>query len=158
MTFKQLLESKNLTSYHLSKLSFVPVSTIDDLVKEKSNIYDCKLRTILNIASAFHMTIDEFISSIYDNPLQNKIDSKTGKPIDKSYLEYGLPIYLQTSINNMIAGKEKVKHGEDYSLYDCDFCDVQASINCAQVDGDISEEQAWFLREKYLGMRKEDNT
>lgn len=38
--------------------------------------------------------------------------------------------------------------------YDCLGSELNASINAAEIDGDISEEQAWYLREKYLKMRR----
>ncbi len=79
----------------------------------------------------------------------NMIDS------EKDYLEYGLPTYLEDSKQKFIAGEEKYKQG-DYTLFDGDYCEFQSDINVAEVNGDISSEQAWYLREKYLGIMKED--
>lgn len=84
----------------------------------------------------------------------SEYEQETGKPVDKSYLECGLPPYLQESLNKMKECNAKLERGEAYSYWDCDFMELQSDINCAEVDGDISEEQAWYLREKYLEIRK----
>ena len=63
----------------------------------------------------------------------------TGLPADTSYLECGLPDFLRESIAQM----------------DCDYCNLQADINNAEVNQVISSEQAWYLREKYLRMERE---
>ena len=42
--------------------------------------------------------------------------------------------------------------------FDCLYCELQSDINVAEVENLISSDQAWDLREKYLGLRKEDNT
>lgn len=38
-----------------------------------------------------------------------------------------------------------------------DWCVLNSNINIFEVEGIISSEQAWYLREKYLGMKSEDN-
>lgn len=79
---------------------------------------------------------------------------KTGKPKDRSYLECGLPDFLQESIHNMKAAWEKLDRGEEYMRWDCDYCSLQSDINNAEVNQLISSEQAWFLREKYLRLER----
>ena len=74
--------------------------------------------------------------------------------MDKDYLELHLPAYLQNALDLFIIGKKKHEAG-GYLHFDCDYCFLQSSINCAEVDLDISSEQAWYLREKYLGFTKE---
>lgn len=76
-------------------------------------------------------------------------DAKTGLPKDNGYLEYGLPPFLQESIKAMDAG--------DPELWDCLYCELQSDINVAEVEQIITPEQAWYLREKYLGIKKEQN-
>lgn len=85
----------------------------------------------------------------------NEFDKKTGLPLDKSYLECGLPDFLKESISKMIFAWEKLDNNEPYSMWDCDYCDLQADINYSEVEDLISTEQAWFLREKYLRQRRE---
>ena len=72
------------------------------------------------------------------------IDSN-GKPIDKSYLETDLPGSLQKAIDDYIQGeKEQVLH------LDCLSDEVYGSINSNFWAGRITEEQAVYLRKKYL--------
>ena len=63
--------------------------------------------------------------------------------------------FLSDSIEAMKRAWEKIEHGEEYSEWDCDFCDLQSSINVAEVEQAISPDQAWHLREKYLGLERE---
>ncbi len=78
-----------------------------------------------------------------------------GLPEDKSYLECGLPAFLQESVSAMQAAWDKLDRGEIYCRWDCDFCNLQADINNAEVNLMISPQQAWYLREKYLRIAKE---
>lgn len=77
-----------------------------------------------------------------------------GFPVDKSYLECGLPEFLQESIRAMVEAWRKLDSGEKYLRWDCDYCCLQSDINNAEVNMIISPEQAWYLREKYLRMEK----
>lgn len=81
-------------------------------------------------------------------------DPKTGKPIDKGYLEKGLPPYLQEALDDWKEAERKLDAGEKYLSWDCDYDCLQSSINVAEVDQEINEEQAWYLRKKYLGMKR----
>jgi len=86
--------------------------------------------------------------------LSSPYDSKTGLPKDKNYLECGLPPFLSESIHAMVAAWDKLHNGEDYPRWDCDYCNLQSDINSAEVNLIISAEQAWYLREKYLGLER----
>ena len=80
-----------------------------------------------------------------DAETKNKDIDSNGKPIDKSYLETGLPQSLQKSIDDYIQGeKEQVLH------LDCLWDEVYGSINSNFWAGRITEEQAVYLRNKYL--------
>lgn len=83
-------------------------------------------------------------------------DPKTGRPLDKSYLECGLPEFLLTSIENMKKSWEIEDRGEKDMHWDIYWCDLYADINSCEVDQIITSEQAWYLRYKYLRMEKED--
>lgn len=78
----------------------------------------------------------------------------------KEYYEVNLPPYLQHDLDAMKEGKYP---------YDCLWCELYGSINAAypmrrktpcfscgecQIDGDISEDHAWYLRERYLDMER----
>lgn len=62
----------------------------------------------------------------------------------------GLPKWLEESIDNYLKNKET-------TLWDCYYCELQSDINVAEVEGMITSEVAWVLREKYLGLKKENN-
>ena len=63
----------------------------------------------------------------------------------KEYYEINLPGYLQHDLDAMKEGKLP---------YDCLWGELYGSINCAFIDGDITEDHAWYLREKYLDMER----
>lgn len=88
------------------------------------------------------------------NLLTEKYDEKSGLPLDKSYLECGLPGFLQESLEQMKAAWEKYDAGEAYLRWDCDYCSLQSDINSAEVNGIITSEQAWYLREEYLRIER----
>ena len=70
-----------------------------------------------------------------------------GKPIDKSYLEVGLPRGVQKDIDDFL-GAEKTHD----SCLDCYWCELYGTINSFQVAELITKEQADYLRRKYLKM------
>ncbi len=80
---------------------------------------------------------------------RNNMYDESGLPEDKSYLECGLPPFLQESIEKMKRAWI-LKETEGYIRWDCDYCELQSNINVAEVCGAITEDQAWYIREKYL--------
>ena len=85
----------------------------------------------------------------------SQYDETTGLPLDKSYLEASLPPFLVDSINTLQESWEKVDRGEMDLHWDLFWCELNADINYAEVEGLISSDSAWYLREKYLRMEKE---
>lgn len=85
---------------------------------------------------------------------QNEIDEKTGLPLDKSYLEVELPWYLEHSLNVWKEYLKREEKGIKDDLWDCYWCELNADINSAEVEQEITTEQAWHLRIKYLGMER----
>lgn len=85
----------------------------------------------------------------------NEYDEITGLPIDKRYLECELPKFLVKAIEQMKVSWEKDDNGEPSDWGD-DFCELQSCINVAEVEQIISSDQADYLREKYLRIRRTD--
>ena len=85
------------------------------------------------------------------NDRNGQYDPETGKPLDQSYLEYGLPEDLHESILRMEESWNIIDSGRQ----DNHWCDLNALINSYEVEQVISSEQAWYLRENYLRMGKE---
>ena len=82
-----------------------------------------------------------------------RYNSETGLPNDESYLECGLPKYLQKSVEDMKNSWEIEDSGRTDYHWDIYWCNLNADINSAEVDKIISSEQAWYLRRKYLRMQ-----
>lgn len=67
--FRDLLESRNITAYRLSKVSGVPYATISDLCCSKTKIEKCTAETVYRIAGALGMTMEELIAKrMYHRP------------------------------------------------------------------------------------------
>lgn len=148
MDLQTLLDQRGISKYQLSKTSGIPKTTIMDICAGRSSIERCSAKTVRQLAEALNCTMEEVmeLSSPYD---------ESGLPKDRSYLECGLPEFLQESIQAMVRAWEKLDRGEEYTLWDCDYCNLQSDINSMEVNQVISPEQAWYLREKYLRMERE---
>lgn len=83
-------------------------------------------------------------------------DKETGLPTDRSYLECGLPLDLQESVREMEKSWKILDGGEKDYHWDIVWCNLNADINAAEVEQRISSEQAWYLREKYLRIKRDE--
>lgn len=81
---------------------------------------------------------------------EHEYDPKTGLPVDRTYLEAGLPDDLDDALRAMKASWAVV----DAKGYDLNWADVHsefiARINSCEVEGEITREQAAYLRENYV--------
>lgn len=154
MTFQAYINSKNITKYQLSKISGVPKTTVIDICSGKSSLEKCSARTIQQLAKALDCSM-EFIMSL--DPAKAEYDSKTGLPYNDEYLERGLPPYLQISLEAMKESWETIDSGNKDLHWDLTWCDLNSDINVAEVEQEISSEQAWYLRKKYLRMERDDD-
>ena len=150
MSLKEMIEQQHLTRYKVAKMCNIPQSTMRDLCSGKTDIKKASVETLYKLAKAFSISMEELL-------LKLSIDEKTGKPLDQSYLEYDLPIFLQDSIHQMNESWEMIDAGKEDSIWDCNWCDLQSSINICEVEQLITSEQANFLRKKYLRMEMANN-
>jgi hypothetical protein len=74
-------------------------------------------------------------------------DPATGKPLDETYLEKGLPPFLQRDLD---------AYKNEDGPWDCLWCELYGSINSALYSNEISNEQAVYLRRTYLFGEEED--
>lgn len=148
MDLQTLLDQRKITKYHLAKVSGVPKTTIMDICAGRSEIERCSAKTVQQLAKALDCTMEDIMK------LSSPYDRKTGLPKDEAYFECDLPPFLTSSIEAMKKAQAKMDRGEEYYEWDCDFCDLQSSINAAETEQIISPEQAWYLREKYLGLER----
>ena len=65
-------------------------------------------------------------------------------------MELDLPQYLVHSINQLTEGRNKVNSGIQYTQLDMDWDELNADIGIAVSNGDITTNQADYLRNKYL--------
>lgn len=69
-------------------------------------------------------------------------------------VEASLPDYMKQSVENFKKGCEKDKTDPSYTEIDLDILEFSSDINNFEVNGIISSDVAWYLREKYLGMQR----
>lgn len=149
MNIEEYIKSKTLTKYRLSQISGVPKTTLADICSGKTGLMNCSARTVQKLATALDCSM-EFLLSL--EAVDSGYDEETGLPRNKDYLERNLPPYLQTSLKNMIASWRKIDDGGTDCRWDIYWCELNADINSAEVDQEISPNQARHLREKYLRM------
>lgn len=134
MNLQELIENNNYTIYRFSKESGIPKTTLLDLCSGKTSIHKSQAITIKKIANTLGVSMEYLMS------LENTF---------KDYLEFNIPDFLKDSINLF-------NKNINTSLYDIYYCTLQSDINVAEVGGNITPNQAWFLRKKYLGVDKND--
>ena len=77
-------------------------------------------------------------------------------------LDKGLPTYvinpLHTNLyrKSLSLRKTKTDRVDARTIAAIAWCELNADINAAEVNQEITPEQAWYLREKYLRMKKDD--
>lgn len=151
MNMQSMLQARNMSMYRLSQISGVPKTTVIDICSGKSDIEGCTARTVMQLSRALGCTMEELMQ--IDNA---RYDRETGLPKDESYLEKGLPGYLQKSIAAMQASWRIVDSGQRDLHWDLVWCELNADINSAEAEQEISSDQAWYLRRKYLRMEKDE--
>lgn len=141
MTINELLKEKGMSRYSLSKISGIPWSTLSDICSGKTSLARCSAQTLQKLSSALEMTIEDVLK-LTAEPSENP---KDGKPCNRSYLETNLSAHLEKAINDYVQGAK-----DNVSYMDCLWGELYGSINADLWSGVISEEQANYLRAKYL--------
>ncbi len=90
-------------------------------------------------------TIEKILENQKRLELKMKEKHERAVALDPNYYEKKLPPFLQHDIDALIEGKKI-----NSSVLDCLWCELYASINMAEVDLQITKEQAAYLRGKYL--------
>ncbi len=148
MTIQQLMQDMKMSRYSLSKISGIPWATLADIYSGKTQLNRCGAGTLSKLSKALGFSIEELLE-LKSEPAESTSD---GKPNRKTYLETGLSESIQKAIKDYLQGeKELVLH------LDCLWDELYGAINSNLWAGLITEEQAGYLREKYLGLGgKED--
>ena len=141
MRFEELLHERGISRYYLSKTSGVPWATLADIYSGKTRLERCNASTLLKLSKALDMSLEELLE-VDNSPSPKTAD---GKPARKNYLESGLPDSIQKAIDDYLQGeKDRVLH------LDCLSDELYGAINSNLWGGRINEEQADYLRKKYL--------
>ncbi len=61
MNIIELLESRKMSKYRLSRLSGIPYTTINDICSGKASIEKCSAETIYKIAKVFGVSMEELV-------------------------------------------------------------------------------------------------
>lgn len=148
MTIMEFLKEKGLSRYSLSKTSGVSWATLADICSGKTSLNRCSAETRSELSKALNLSIEEILKL---EPEDSKTE-KTGKPADKAYLETNLSPQLTKAIKDYEQGeKDKV------SYMDCLWGELYGSINADFWSDCLTEEQANYLRKKYLYGEEELN-
>ena len=140
MTIQQILREKNLSRYQLSKKSGVPWATLADICSGKTTLSRCSAGTLMKLSSTLDIPMEQLITLTVEKPQMHG-----GKPTDQTYLEKNLPASLDKALREYIQGeKDKV------SYMDCLWGELYSAINSNQWSNAITQEQADYLRAKYL--------
>ncbi|RDU24908.1 helix-turn-helix domain-containing protein [Anaerosacchariphilus polymeriproducens] len=149
MTIMELLKEKGLSRYSLSKISGIPWATLADICSGKTSLNRCNVQTLSKLSRALNISMEE----IFELETKPQKVEKSGKPADKTYLETNLSLQLTKAIKDYEQGdKDKV------SYMDCLWGELYGSINADFWAGCISEEQANYLRKKYLYSEEQEGS
>ena len=65
MTIQEIIKKKNISIYHLAKLSSVPYTTVNDIYREKTNLEKCSAETVYRLAKALDVSMEELIEACF---------------------------------------------------------------------------------------------
>lgn len=147
MTIMELLKEKGLSRYSLSKTSGVPWATLADICSGKTSLNRCSAETLSKLSKALNLSTEEILK------LEEEYSKteKTGKPADKAYLETNLSLQLTKAIKDYEQGEK-----DNVSYMDCLWGELYGSINADLWSDCLTEEQANYLRKKYLYGEQEE--
>lgn len=139
-TLQDVMSERNISRYHLSKISGIPWATLSDICSGKTALERCSAGTVLKLSKALGMTMEETMD------LETGEISRLSGPMDRTYLEIDVPPDLRKAISDLMVARADVH----CTQLDCYLDEVYGSINANQADGRITDEQAAHLRSKYL--------
>ncbi len=62
MSIDELIKSKNLTKYRLSKNADIPYATLSDICSNKTDLLKCSCETVYRLAKELNVTMEEIIA------------------------------------------------------------------------------------------------
>jgi plasmid maintenance system antidote protein VapI len=143
MTIQQLLKDMQMSRYRLSKTCGIPWATLADIYSGKTNLNRCGAGTLSKLSKVLGLSIEELLAL----EIEPEKTTATGKPNIRTYLETGLSESVQKAIEGYLQGEK-----EQVLYLDCLWNELYGAINADLWAGLITEEQASYLRVKYLGI------
>ena len=138
-TLQDVMSERNISRYHLSKISGIPWATLSDICSGKTALERCSAGTVLKLSRALGMTMEETMDLETGVMCTTLVARK-----DRGHLEKGLPDELQRSIDAVVEGIEAENPNLDLLLDE-----LYGEINANQWAGVITKEQADNIRSKY---------
>ena len=136
-----------MSMYRLAQISGLPKTTVIDICSGKSTIPGCTARTVQKLSQALGCTMEELMETA-------DYDAASGLPVSDDYLLKGLPQDLQASVVAMEASWARLDRGEKDLRWDAYWSQLNADINEAETEQQISHEQADYLRKNILRMEE----
>ena len=133
MTIWERLDQMNLSRYQLARACGLSWAEVSDLCMGKQPLPQCGDETLERLAQAMGLSRQELL------------ELETGPQALALDPESGLPGFVRRALDNLLQGEL-----EQVSYLDCLYDDLYGSINAAQWGGEITREQADYLRKKYL--------
>lgn len=140
MTIWQRLNEVNMSRYQLSKACGLPWAEISEICYGRRSLPQYDAGVMERLAKALRLSSEDLLE-LEVGPQERPYD-----------LEIGLPDFLRRSIGSFCQGEL-----EQASYLDCLYDDLYGSINSAQWGGEITKEQADYLRKKYLFVASEED-
>jgi len=141
MTIQNLVRDMQMSRYRLSKNSGIPWATLSDIYSGKTQLDRCSAATLLKLSRALGVSIEDLLKL----ETVREEDITLGKIEKKNYLETGLSNSVQQAIKDYLKGED-----EQVLYLDCLWNELYGAINADLWAGLITEEQADYLRSKYL--------
>jgi len=145
MDFLRFLEQRKITPYKLVRHSDVPEQTVMDICTGNSLPKDLPEAILLRLSDILGCGTEELLA----------LSAPPPEDIEDGYPLRALPPWLIESIVRMQESWARLDQGMEDMRWDAWWCDLNASINIAEVERLISPGHARYLREKYLRMKIE---
>lgn len=107
----------------------------------KTDLSRCNAQTRLKLAKALDLSREEILLL----NVESRVDTQRGKPKDTIYSECNLSPHLAKVINDYVQSEK-----DKASYMDCLWGELYGPINSDLWSNCITEEQAQYLRTKYL--------
>lgn len=85
-----------------------------------------------------------------------RVERATELHDDQNCLENDLPSWLQKEVDAMKRSWEIEDSGERDMQWDTIWCELNADVNYAEIEGIITQKQADYLRQRVLRMKRRE--